>query len=510
MPNMRHGLNISQQQKTTISTQLQHAIKLLQMSSVEIVQEIEKKLNENPFLEKVDETENNQKKKKRNEEKVKPLELEHERKVTSGDRSEEIESYFEDSSDYGYYKPKKKTSYDSRNIDTSQIIEGSVSRERTLYEDLVDQLRLMNISDIEFLIGDTIISHLDGDGYLRTKDHSLEDIAKSVSENSNIKVSTNDVKNVLVNIVQKMDPPGVGGRDLQEVLLIQISQKDEPHYIAREILLNDKILNLLQHRKIKEIVTKLNSKGVKDEKGNRLDIMIDVEAVNKEIEFINNLEPYPARNYESSENKYIVPDVVVRKIDESFAIKMNESYIPRVGINKKYKKILSKNRKDIDKNTKEYLDKQYSDAQSLITSIKKRRSTIVKVVENIVERQKEFFEKGVKYLKPLTLKDIAEEVELHESTISRVTTEKYMDTPWGIYPFKFFFSSSIKSLKGEKSSTSIKEMIKEIIESEPNALTDTKIVEILANKGIKIARRTVAKYRKALKIMPSYYRKNQQ
>ncbi|MFW5891426.1 MAG: RNA polymerase factor sigma-54 [bacterium] len=494
MPNMNTNLNISQQQKLSISPQLQHAIKLLQMNSIELMDKIENELAENPFLDLLEEREKkvSEKKKDKEEDRVKPLETEHERKIKSDEKDEYIESYFADSSDIGYSKDYKSnnssSNYSNDNTNSKQsFLEGAISENTTFYEELISQLRFMNINDKEFLIGEAIISSLDEDGYFRTP---MSDIAESLN------VSTEEVNKVL-SIVQKLDPAGVAARDLQECLLIQIDRQEEKHPIAKEIVI--KFLdNLLQQHRYKEITAKLKSAKFN----------VTLKEVEEEVNFISNLEPYPARNYETTKVKFIIPDVSVRKIDDTFNIIINDEYIPKVGINKYYKKLLSKDKEKVNEKAKEYLNNKYSEAKLLVSSIKKRHSTISQVVEKIVEHQIEFFEKGPQYLKPLTLKVIAEKVNMHESTISRVTTDKYMDTPWGIVPFKYFFSSGIKG-KSVKSSTSIKELIKEIIDNEKDkkALTDNKIVEILSNRGIKIARRTVAKYRKSLKIMPSYYRK---
>lgn len=493
MPNMNTRLVTKTELGQRLAPQLQHAIKLLQMNSIELVNKIESEIAENPFLDDLKEIDN-KKVKKSDDDRVKPLELDHEKKVNKRDEKEreEIESYFADSSDYGSYSNNNtKSNYTSGSSDSKQaFLEGAVSMNSTFYEELVSQLRLMNISDKEFLIGEAIISSLDEEGYFKV---SFGEIAKSLD------VKSEDVKNVL-KIVQQLEPAGVGARSLQESLLIQIDRQNEEHPVAKEMII--KFLdNLLQQHRYKDIASRLRA--------SKFDVT--EEDIIKEARFISTLEPYPARNYQTKGVKYIIPDVTVRKSEEgNFSIQINDDYLPKLGINKYYRKLLSKSKKDVNQKTKEFLDNKYSEAKLLISSIVKRRSTISKVVEKIVDYQMEFFEKGPQYLKPLTLKDIADKIEMHESTISRVTTDKYMDTPWGIVDFKYFFSSGLKGVS-KKSSTSIKELIKEIIENESStgkALTDTKIMEILSNRGIKIARRTVAKYRKALKIMPSYYRKD--
>ncbi len=487
MQEINTKLNITQQQKLTITPQLQNAIKLLQMNSIELVSKLESELSENPFLEEL--TEISQKKEKNENDIVKPLELEHEKKNNEKKDKEEIENYFADSSDLGYYSNyENKHRYTNEDIDTKQAyLEGAIPTTTTFYEDLVSQLRLMNISDEEFRIGEAIISSLDEDGYFKVP---LSEIATSLN------VSIEDVNKALF-IVQKLEPTGVGARDLQECLLIQINQHKEKHPIAKEMIIRF-LDNLLQQHRYKEIASKLNADKIK----------VTVEDIQKEAKFISTLEPYPARNYEKSKVKFVIPDVIIRKLEGEFKVTLNEEHIPKITLNKQYRKLISKSKDNINKNAKSYLDEKYTEAKLLLSSIEKRRSTISKVVHKILECQSEFFEKGPQYLKPLTLKDVAEKIEMSESTISRVTTDKYIDTPWGIYEFKYFFSSGIKG-KTEKASTSIKELIKEIIENESNekALTDDKIVNILSNRGIQIARRTVAKYRKALKIMPSYYRK---
>lgn len=482
MKNISIGLH--QTQKIVISPQLQHAIKLLQLSSLELVEKIETELSENPFLE---ENEDHSEEKKENKDiadeeftmnqEKRTLELDINKREINFDASTS-EHFFEDSSDFGYLK---KSSVKSDENSKQQFLENAFAVETTLYEHLVSQLRLISISDIKFHICEIIISSLNDDGYFKV---SVEEVAHSVP------CSVEDVLSSL-QIIQTLEPPGVGGRNLQEVLLVQIEQLDIKNKLAEEIIKN--YLKLLEKGKYKELTSKLET---------------TTNEIKKAIKYISKLEPIPARQFDKNKTKFIVPDISVEKIDDGFSVSINDHFFPNLKLNNSYKEILRHEK--LDHQAKEFFNHKYSEAKLLIFSLEKRKSTISKVVEQLINHQRDFFKKGPQYLKPLVLKDIAEKIDMHESTISRVTANKYMDTPWGIFNLKYFFSSGIRKSSGEmKSSRSIKEIIKKIIVNEQSnkVLSDEKIVKVLSNQGIKIARRTVAKYRKSLKILPSFRRK---
>lgn len=314
---------------------------------------------------------------------------------------------------------------------------------------------------------------------------SLEEIAKMTN------TSVDFVEDVLTGIVQEFDPIGVGARDIRECLLLQIRQSEAKGTIVEKIV--DKYLNLIEKNALPELAKKLN---------------VSIEEVKEALETIKKFEPKPGRQYSSQTPQYIIPDLYVYKENGRWVIKLNDEEIPKLRINNIYKKIL-KQRKRNDP-TKKFVREKFKSAINLIRSIEQRQKTIYQVMESILKHQIDFFEKGIKYLKPLTLRTIAEDIGKHESTVSRVCNNKYVDTPHGLFELKFFFSSSVSTDSGEElSSVKIKEMIKDIIKNEDpkKPLSDSKITEILKSRGIKIARRTVTKYREELKILPSNKRK---
>ena len=317
------------------------------------------------------------------------------------------------------------------------------------------------------------------------QDNSILWFEFQINVNLNLKL----LKKVIQSIHQ-LDPIGIGAVNIQQTLMIQakiLKPDDENLYI----LLKDhfKDLEKLDYKKI--------SKAMK----------ISEEKVEQIAKSIKKLEPYPATLYISKKTDYIVPDVVVKETDGEFTIHINDEWIPKISINKEYKNVLVKSCSAADK---EFITTRVNSAQWLIRSINQRRQTLYRVMNSIIDFQIDFFKNGINDLKPLTLKDIADKLSMHESTISRITTNKYVQTSWGILELKWFFSSGLKSSEGGKeSSKKIHDMIRTLVkeESEDNPLSDQDIVDIMGKRGIEIARRTVAKYRKILKILPSNRRK---
>ncbi len=483
---------LNQTQKLQLAPQLQNAIKLLQLSSIELSEKIETEINENPFLERLSESESSSQEKEktalkdRNSNLIDDTKSKSKGKSDSEYQSQYEDELFEDSSDIGFYKKSTRVNYEGSN-NKQQFLENAIPTKTTLYEHLINQLRLIDITDEEFQIGEAIIVALDHDGYFKD---DPDEFAKTLETEKETLLS-------VLSKIQTLEPPGIAARDLKEALLIQIDQiepetdeQKKTFKIAR-LIIEDHLKNL-KIKKYKEIANKLK---------------ISLDDVEKAHKVITSLEPIPARNFDFEQIKYIIPDVYVQKVDGGFAISMNDDFIPNLTLNSDYKKMMRK--QTVNEDTKKFLDSKYSEAKLLIFSIEKRNSTLYKVVEALIEYQHDFFDKGPQYIKPLTLKTIADKIEMHESTVSRITSSKYIQTPWGIYELKYFFSSALRKSDGSvKSSQSIKEIIKEIIENESDkALSDSKIVEILSNQGIKIARRTVTKYRRSLNILPSFHRK---
>ncbi len=453
-----------------MTPQLQQAIKMLQLSNVELSEQIEEELVENPALE-IDERD-------REYEKDSEKEVDYNEIAADGE-SKSYESGLED--EY-FFEDRSYTRLDRRDGEDKkrEFIEGAISREETLKEYVLWQLRLLKISDEDFALVETLVSYLDSNGYIPK---STEEIAHELS------LPMDRVERA-IEIIHALDPPGVGARDLQECLLIQI-KKAGMNPLAEEIIKN--FLNELRLKKYDEISKKLK---------------VPLTHVKDAFGFISKLEPYPGRQFYTEETKYIIPEVIIQERDGEFEVVPNNYAIPKLRVNNYFMRLSS--RRKGDKRLKEFASEKVQRAKNFIHSIEQRESTLIRVARTILDEQRDFFERGPKYLKPLTLRDISASLDLHESTISRITSSKYMQTSFGIFPLKYFFSNPIPT-QGSKeyAATSIKEMIKDIIQNEgaKKHLSDQKIADLLAKKGIKIARRTVAKYRKGLHILPSNLRR---
>jgi RNA polymerase sigma-54 factor len=467
---IRPELHLKQTLKLIMTPQLQQAIKMLQLSNIELTERIEDELIENPALE-VEEKENEYANDL--EEKIKEKRDLAEGKPTRYEEGFEDEFFFEDRSffraDRGFGEDKKR-----------EFLEGAVSREETLREYLFWQLRLLKITPEETRIGEILINCIDSKGYLSVP---LEEIVSEFS------VPQEKLLEVLTYI-QGLDPPGVGARDIKECLIIQLKNKGS-FPLAERIV--KEYLNELKMNKFEEIAKKLK---------------VTISKLKEAFSVISKLEPYPGRQFYSDEIKYIIPEVIVEEKEGNFEVFPNSASIPRLKVNGYFQRLARKN--ITDKNIRDFAADKVQAARNFIHSVEQRESTLLRVSKTILEEQREFFEKGPKYLKPLTLKDVSGALGLHESTISRITSSKYVQTPFGVFPLKYFFSNSIPAQGNrEYSATSIKEIVKDIIEEEGGKkhLSDQKIANILAKRGIKLARRTVAKYRKELHILPSNLRR---
>ncbi len=341
-------------------------------------------------------------------------------------------------------------------------------------------MRMAPLGPEELRIGEQIVGNIDDDGYLRA---SVEEIAASCGS------STEAVERVL-EVIQSFDPPGVGARDLRECLLLQLSQKEEPNPMA-EALLRDHF-DALKRGDYQALAKGLG---------------LQIEEVLEVIEQIKRLEPKPGRPFSPEAARVIVPDVIIYKTGNDFEVALNDDGLPKLRINRHYRRMLEEGGEGVPV---EYLKEKMRAAQWLIKSLEQRQQTLYKVTKSIVKFQREFLEKGIDYLRPLILRDVAEDVGMHESTISRVTTNKYAVTPQGLFELKFFFSGKVGEGAVEMSVRRVKKLIQEIIaEEDPRApYSDQRIVEILkARYGLEIARRTVAKYREGLAIPSSKERR---
>lgn len=452
---MRLGfdLTLEQSQKLIMTPELRQAIKLLQFTSQEIGEYIDEQMESNPLIE-LDSKSSFE----GNEEYV--------RKNDNVDWKE----YFKQNDGISYSKIRNEQ-------DKDYSYENFIPSKVSLKDHLLLQLDLM-ISDEEHnKIGEFIIESIDKNGYLNS---SLEDISSQLDVDK-------EVVEYILNIIQTFDPIGVGSRDLQECLSIQLESKNINEKDAYEVVKNH--LEDVAQNKLSKISKELN---------------IGLKRVQWICDLIKSLEPKPGRGFPDKINevRFVTPDVVLQKIDGEYRIMVNDITAPRLRINSYYKGLLNESE---DNDISKFVNGKLNSAMWLIKSIEQRRMTIFNVVQSLLEFQKDFFEKGKKALRPLTLKEVAEDIGVHESTVSRATNGKYMQTPMGIYELKFFFSSGISNTNGGVASTSIKSMIKDMIENEnpKKPLSDQVIANLLKEKDLKISRRTVAKYRDELKIPSS-------
>lgn len=469
---LRISQSLQLQQKLVMTPQLQLAIKLLQLSRLELAEKIGKELQENPTLEEAMES---------------PVpegeRPEHEPKTP--DKVEEVKGKDEGIGDLdwkeylGEYMPTGvRTPYED---EQRQPIENRLTAQNSLFEHLKWQLRFSPWDEEDLEVGGFIIGNIDDDGYLQG---STEEIALK------LEISEERVLEVLEK-VQKFDPVGIAARDLKECLLIQTRHLQLEGSLIESIINNH--LPDLEQRKYKSICKTLG---------------ISRDELREAMVVVSSLDPKPGRAYGGQNAEYITPDIEVRKIGEEFFVDLNEDGLPKLKISAYYHNLLTN--KDATEEEKQYVQDKLRSAQWLIKSINQRQRTIYKVAKSIIQFQSEFLEKGTQFLKPLVLRDVAEDIDMHESTVSRVTTNKYINTPQGIFELKYFFKSAIHSTDGDRvSSESVKERIRQIISKEDSKkpVSDQAIVEILQKEEIDIARRTVAKYREMMDI-PSSTKRN--
>ena len=357
-----------------------------------------------------------------------------------------------------------------------------VSERRSLYDSLKWQLGIAGLTARDRQIGEYIIGSIDEDGYLRIP---LEEVAGETG-------CTPSEAEAVLRVVQGFDPVGVGARDLAECLILQLEARGEKDPLIFRIV--GEHLDMLQKKKFREIARELQ---------------VDEDLVRAVFHKISHLEPMPGRSRTAAEVRYALPDVVVRKVDEDYVVFMNEGRTAGLRLNQYYRQLLS-SPDAFSSQEKEFAQEKLKSAVWLLRNIEKRKSTILKVSEAIMDFQREFLDKGTPGLRPLTLREIAEVVGMHESTVARVTTGKYIDTPRGVYELKYFFSPGLQTDTGEDaSSTSIKEMLNQMVAAEDprRPLSDQRLAEMLQERGITIARRTVAKYREQLRILSAKLRK---
>ena len=474
---MKQGLQLRLSQQLAMTPQLQQAIRLLQLSTLELQQELQQALESNPLLEQID-----------THEEIDTRETQDSETLDTADALEQKEMPEElplDASWDTIYTAGTPSGTSGDYIDDElPVYQGETTQ--TLQDYLMWQVELTPFSDTDRAIATSIVDAVDDTGYLTVP---LEDILESMGDEE---IDIDEDEAVLKRI-QRFDPVGVAAKDLRDCLLIQLSQFDKttPWLEEARLIISDH-LDLLANHDFRTLmrVTRLKEDVLK-------------EAVN----LIQSLDPRPGQSIQTGEPEYVIPDVLVRKHNGHWTVELNSDSIPRLQINQHYASMCNNARNDGDS---QFIRSNLQDAKWLIKSLESRNDTLLRVSRCIVEQQQAFFEQGEEYMKPMVLADIAQAVEMHESTISRVTTQKYLHSPRGIFELKYFFSSHVNTEGGgEASSTAIRALVKKLIAAENPAkpLSDSKLTSLLSEQGIMVARRTVAKYRESLSIPPSNQRK---
>lgn len=460
---LTNDIFLEQQQKLVMTPELRLAIAILQMSTLELEQYAQQELEENPMLEmqESDEAEGE------------APDREKEAETDTADTSEEWLEYFNDR-DIGFTK----------NDSEEKSFDNFLTKRPSLYEHLQFQLQLACKNPEDLTVGLYIIGNIDAYGYLCAE---VDEIAAQTGADV-------DVIYKVLGIVQSFHPHGVGAANLQECLLIQLNHYGIENSLA-EVIINNHLDDLAAGRLVK-IAQALET---------------TVQRVQEATDLIRTLDPKPGLQYSSADEvKYIIPDAIVEKIEGKYVIVLNDSATPRLVINRLYENMLRK-QGSFSPEARKYLEDKMGSAVWLIRSIEQRRRTLDKVIHCIVDIHTDFLDKGIKYMKPLNLKQVADMIGVHESTVSRATNKKYIQTPQGLFELKFFFGSGVQNINGGEgvSAKSIKRILEEIIagEDSEHPLSDQAIMEILKVKGVNISRRTVAKYRKEMGILSTTARK---
>jgi len=466
---IQQKLHVKLVQKLILTPSLQQAIKLLPMSTLELADLLNQEVVENPMLEE-----------------VAPEDSQSTEKTDGATDPLTAKSDTWDDGDYAYffgdylddgYRPRTQ-----QEVKELPPIENTLSNSTSLTDHLEWQLSLQAQDETTRAIGDAIVGNLDDDGYLVA---SVDEIASMGGW------SVDQVERAL-QMVQKFDPVGVAARDLQECLWLQLRHYGHEGTAAEKIVTDH--LRLLQNHQVPEIAKKLG---------------MTIDEVKEHVELIRHLDPKPGSRYNRPDSHYVIPDVYIVKVEDQYVAVLNEEGLPQLRISPVYRRLMDKGADNTDE-TRAYVKDKFRSALWLIKSVEQRQKTIHKVATSIITFQREFLDHGIEFLRPLVLRDVANDIGMHESTVSRVVTNKYMHTPQGVFEMKYFFHSGISSSYGESvSSVTIKQRIKKIIDVEDlkKPLSDSRIVSILQKEGLVLARRTIAKYREELKIPTSNRRK---
>jgi RNA polymerase sigma-54 factor len=481
---LEQKLHLKLSQKLIMTPSLQQAIKLLQLSKLELQEVLNQELLENPLLEetaeeaKAEETEAESADQKTDaEEEAKKSELEAKDKEKDSFDEIDYDAYFQDYIEYGYNPRGMGEEHEEFPI------ENTLTRPPNLTDHLTWQLSMSDASPRIKDVGAFIIGNIDEDGYLRASHEEVEAAGPYTAEEVDKAIAA----------IQLLDPIGVGARDLRECLLLQLQFLEVDNPLVEAIIRDH--WDMFMQRHFVQLAKSLS---------------IDMKTLEGIVEVIKHLDPKPGRKYSNERAIYVEPDVYVQKVGDEYVIVLNEDGMPKLRINGSYRNMLHNMDSKQDGETVNYIKDKIRSAVWLIKSLDQRQRTIYKVAESIVKHQREFLEKGIDFLRPLVLRDVADDIQMHESTVSRVVSNKYMHTPRGLFLMKYFFHSGIDSDTGEDiSSLTVKKKIQSFIEGEDprKPLSDSKIMKILNDEGINIARRTVAKYRDELNIPSSTDRK---
>jgi RNA polymerase sigma-54 factor len=473
---MKHSLHLQQRQTLIMTPRLQQALKLLQVPTLELQQILKQEVLQNPLLEEVDEvTEQEDIDKENSSDEEENAEGENPADAEPVDWSE----YMQESALDRTYVPPSETSV--------EFLEKVPVTRTTLAESLLEQLHYLVLPEDTMRIAEFLVCSLDERGWVVTP---MEEIVESLG------ATIEEVEKVLL-VVQALEPAGVGARGLRECLLIQLDARGDRDKLPW-ILIHDHFDHLV-NRRFPEIA--------------RL-CKVSAEEVQAAADQIATLNPRPGTSVSAEDPKYVVPDLLIERVDEEYVVMLNDRNVPRLRISSTYESVIREKKKagatTEEKQTREYIQGKLASAKWLIQTIEQRRRTMIKVMNCIVREQREFFDKGIAFLRPLTLAQVARQIDMHESTVSRVCSGKYVQTPRGVFELKFFFSSGLETDDGEDvSARTAKDIIKTLIaeEDRTDPLSDQRIAELLHEKGLHIARRTVAKYREQLNILPARFRR---
>ncbi|BCO10798.1 RNA polymerase sigma-54 factor [Desulfolithobacter dissulfuricans] len=478
---LRQQLKLAQ--KLVMTPQLRQAIKLLQLNRMELTDALQAEIEQNPLLEEaLDVEEKVQNPEALSAEEVKEVPESVVTEQVAGDNPATVaeinwEDYANnfDTADFSFARETPPADAPSQ-FDF-------ISAKPGLEAHLQWQLTHLDLTEKDMEIAQFIIGSLNHHGFLEA---DIEDICRYAH-------CDEETAQGVLNLIQHLDPPGVAARDIRESLLLQLEYEDYEEDDLPCVIVRDH-LNLLQTRNYSVLARKVGQ---------------PVRKVEAAVKVITRLTPYPGNEFANDQTNYVVPDVYVYKIDDEFVIQLNDEGLPHLQLSAEYQKLLAE-KKALNAESRGYLREKKRNAEWFIKSIQQRQRTIYKVMESLLRFQRDFFEKGPGHLKPLILRDVAEDIGMHESTVSRVTSNKYAHTPQGIYELKYFFSTAVSTTNGDTvAAESIKNRIRQLIQNEDPAkpLSDNKISQLLAEEGIKVARRTVAKYRDQLKILPVKHRR---